>query len=141
MTFPWPWAPYIPTLYIISGIAQYLVHNNLSLWLNCQLFVFPWSLPLFRVVFPWSLHLITQVPDGFFWRPRQCVLKHFNKPKFKISSFLVIQFSSDASLPIYKVSKYCQVAVIYFWCFWAFGCVFYADSLSDCVIKAHVVIV
>ena len=100
MTFPWPWAPYIPTLYIISGIAQYLVHNNLSLWLNCQLLVFPWGLPLVRVTF-------FQSPRSqmvFFWRPRQCVLKHFNKPKFKISSFLVIQISSDASLSISKVS-------------------------------------
>ena len=40
MIFPCPWAPHIPTLCIISGIAQYLVHNNLSLLLGCQLLIF-----------------------------------------------------------------------------------------------------
>ena len=41
MIFPCPWAPYISTLCIISGIAQYLVHNNLSFLLDCQLLIFP----------------------------------------------------------------------------------------------------
>ena len=45
MIFPWPWAPYIPTLCIyttiISGIAQDLVPNNLSLLSDCQLLIFP----------------------------------------------------------------------------------------------------
>ena len=41
MIFLCPWAPYIPTLCIICGIAQYLAHNNLSLLLGCQLLIFP----------------------------------------------------------------------------------------------------
>ena len=41
MIFPCPWAPYIATICIISGIAEYLVHNNLSLLLDCQLLIFP----------------------------------------------------------------------------------------------------
>ena len=40
LIFSCPWALYIPTLYIISGIAQYLVHSNLSLLLGCQLLIF-----------------------------------------------------------------------------------------------------
>ena len=41
MISPSPWAPFIPTLCIISGIAQYLVHNNLSLLLGFQLLIIP----------------------------------------------------------------------------------------------------
>ena len=34
------WVPYILILCIIFGIAQYLLHNNLSLLLGCQLLIF-----------------------------------------------------------------------------------------------------
>ena len=48
---------------------------------------------LVRVPFFTSL---THVPEGILGSngPRQCVLKHFEKPKFKILSFLAFQVSS-----------------------------------------------
>ena len=127
MILPWPWAPFIPALPIISEIAQYLVHNNLLL--GCQLLIFPYG------AYHCSGHLfsITQVPDGiFFCSPRQCFLKHFKKPKFKILSFLVFQISSDMFLSISKVSTLRLQLFIsdFLWGDWLVFC--YLESLSDC---------
>ena len=130
MILPWPWAPFIPALPIISEIAQYLVHNNLLL--GCQLLIFPYG------AYHCSGHLfsITQVPDGiFFCSPRQCFLKHFKKQKFKILSFLVFQISSDMFLSISKVSTLRLQLFISDFFFWGGGdwLVFcFLESLSDC---------
>ena len=138
MIFPWPWAPYIPTLCIISGIAQYLVHNNLIIIIRLPTAHFShgtcrwsWDMPFFHL---W--------PDGFlFWGLKQCVLKHFKKPKLKILSFLVFQISSDMSLSISKVSTF-RLQLFIFDFFFRFACAyFYLESLSDFVVKVHVVIV
>ena len=93
MIFPWPWAPYIPILCIISGIAQYLARNNLSLLLDCQLLIFVMVL-MGHAAAQGTFFSITQVTGGvLFWSPRQSVLKHFKKPKFESSSFLAFQIS------------------------------------------------
>ena len=136
MTFQWPWAPYIPTLYIISGVVQYLVHNNLSLWSNCQLLVFPCGLPLVSVPFFQS----PRSQMGFFLKSQTVYLKTLQTTE--IENFVICSCSNfQWRVPVDLQGQHSQVAVIYFWFFWALICVFYLDSLSDCVIKVHVVIV
>ena len=100
MIFPCPWAPYIPTLCIISGTAQYLEHNNISL-LGCQLLTFPMGHATVQGTFFLSIRFQKR---SFFERKSQCGLKHFKVLKFKISSFLVFQISSGMCLLISKVS-------------------------------------
>ena len=145
MIFQYPWAPYIPTLHIISGITQYLVFNNFSLLLGCSqgrhlTKLGTWDMPLVRVPF------FTQPGPirGPFLKesPRQCVLKHSKKLKFKISSFLAFQISSGTSLSISKVSTLRLLLFIFYFLGVnsLFTLCFYLESLSDCFIKLHVVI-
>ena len=75
MIFPCPWAPYIPTLCIISGIAQYLVHNNLSLLLGYQLLIFSTGHAAGQDTF---FHFL-RFGNGSFFEVSDSVLKHLKK--------------------------------------------------------------
>ena len=117
MNFPCLWAPYIPTLCIIFGIAQYLLHNNLSIIIR-----------LLTAHLSQGRHMGHAAGQGTFFHfthpcprrdclledgPRQCILKHFEKPKFKILSFLAFQVSSGV-YPVHLQGQYPQVVITYF---------------------------
>ena len=59
---PWLWAPYIPALCIVCGIAQYLLRNNL-LSFDCQLLIFVME----HVAGQDTFFSITFVPMGSFF--------------------------------------------------------------------------
>ena len=73
------WAPYIPMLCIISGIAQCLEHNNISL-LGCQLLTFPMGYATVQGTFFLSPSFQKR---SFLERKSQFGLKHFKVLKFQ----------------------------------------------------------
>ena len=81
----------LSTIYSNSGRAQYLVHNNSSLLLGCQLLIFPMGHAAGQGTF---FHSLRFQNESFFEVP-DSVLKHFKKNEiYKIIDEFAIQYNN-----------------------------------------------